>query len=74
MTMGLEYGESSPGGIRIEELNVYPNPFDDVIYVSNIWISCRVRDPNGRVVVERTTSAVIRRNYLSEGTYLPTGW
>ena len=55
----------------IEELNVYPNPFDDVIYVSNIPGSlCRVRDLNGRVVVERTASAVISMNYLSEGTYL----
>ena len=55
----------------IEELNVYPNPFDDVIYVSNIPGSlCRVRDLNGKVVVERTMSAVISMNYLSEGTYL----
>ena len=48
-----------------------PTPFDDVIYVSNIPGSlCRVRDLNGRVVVERTMSAVISMNYLSEGTYL----
>ena len=55
----------------VEDLRVYPNPFDDVIYVSTIPGSlCRVRDLNGRVVVERTTSAVISMNYLSEGTYL----
>jgi len=55
----------------IEDLNVYPNPFDDVIYVSNIPGSlCRVRDLNGKIVVERTMSAVISMNYLEGGMYL----
>ena len=54
----------------VEDLNVYPNPFDDVIYVSTLPGSlCRVRDMNGRIVIERTMSAVISMNLLGSGVY-----
>tara|TARA_R110002020_G_scaffold11288_5_gene42607 strand:+ start:1207 stop:2442 length:1236 start_codon:yes stop_codon:yes gene_type:complete len=54
----------------VEDLNVYPNPFDDVIYVSTLPGSlCRVRDMNGRIVIERTMSAVISMNLLEGGIY-----
>jgi hypothetical protein len=54
----------------VEDLNVYPNPFDDVIYVSTLPGSlCRVRDINGRIVIERTMSAVISMNLLGSGIY-----
>ena len=55
----------------VNELNVYPNPFDDVIYVSTLPGSlCRVRDLNGKVVIERTMSAVIGMHSLENGVYL----
>ena len=54
----------------VEDLNVYPNPFDNVIYVSTLPGSlCRVRDINGRIVIERTMSAVISMNLLEGGIY-----
>jgi len=55
----------------VDELNVYPNPFNDIVYVSTLPQSvCRVRDINQRIVIENTSSSVIDTSPLQKGMYL----
>lgn len=51
----------------VDELNVYPNPFNDIVYVSTLPQSvCRVRDMNQRIVIENTRSSVIDTSPLQK--------
>ena len=54
----------------VSELKVYPNPFNDMVYVSTLPRSiCRVRDLNQRIVIENTSSSIIDTSPLQKGMY-----